>query len=139
MGNCLKRAGGNQQDNTTLLSSNPEPAVSTSGSSQDGLGPPIPYNVITHRRAARSSCFSCFHISVESRVVSPRTVTLSRTHTHKHTHTVRSAERNLRLDASLILSLSPLSDRFPRTTRVPFVSNAKRKRNARARGKTWLS
>ncbi|KAG5318425.1 RNF11 protein, partial [Acromyrmex heyeri] len=44
MGNCLKRATGNQQDNTTLLSNNPEPNVSTSGSSQEGLGPPIPYN-----------------------------------------------------------------------------------------------
>ncbi|XP_020285061.1 RING finger protein 11 [Pseudomyrmex gracilis] len=42
MGNCLKRSG-NQQDNTTLLSNNPETNVSTSGSSQEGLGPPI-YN-----------------------------------------------------------------------------------------------
>ena len=51
MGNCLKRATGNQQDNTTLLSNNPEPNVSTSGSSQEGLGPPIPYNVIhVHHR-----------------------------------------------------------------------------------------
>lgn len=46
MGNCLKRAAGNQQDNTTLLSNNPESNVSTSGSSQEGLGPPIVYNVI---------------------------------------------------------------------------------------------
>ncbi|XP_024884609.1 RING finger protein 11 isoform X2 [Temnothorax curvispinosus] len=44
MGNCLKRTAGNQQDNTTLLSNNPEPNVSASGSSQEGLGPPIPYN-----------------------------------------------------------------------------------------------
>lgn len=46
MGNCLKRAGGNQQDNTTLLSNSPDPAL-TSGSSQEGLGPPIPYNEVT--------------------------------------------------------------------------------------------
>lgn len=44
MGNCLKRAAGNQQDNTTLLSSNPEPAVSASGSSQEGVGLSIPCN-----------------------------------------------------------------------------------------------
>ncbi|EZA49930.1 hypothetical protein DMN91_011813 [Ooceraea biroi] len=43
MGNCLKRASGNQQDNTTLLSNNLDHNVST-GSSQEGLGPPIPYN-----------------------------------------------------------------------------------------------
>lgn len=60
MGNCLKRAGGNQQDNTTLLSSNPESAVSTSGSSQEGLGPPIPYNVITRiPTLARRLSFAC--------------------------------------------------------------------------------
>lgn len=44
MGNCLKRAGGSQQDNTTLLSSNPDPSMIGS-SSQDALGPQIPYNV----------------------------------------------------------------------------------------------
>lgn len=46
MGNCLKRVGSSQQDNTTLLSNNPDPML-TSGSSQEGLGPPIPYNVIS--------------------------------------------------------------------------------------------
>ncbi|KAL2747983.1 RING finger protein 11 [Vespula maculifrons] len=45
MGNCLKRAGGSQQDNTTLLSSNPDPSMIGS-SSQDALGPQIPYNEI---------------------------------------------------------------------------------------------
>ncbi|XP_024868104.1 uncharacterized protein LOC112455017 [Temnothorax curvispinosus] len=48
MGNCLKRTAGNQLDNTTLLSNNPEPNVSASGSSQEGLGPPIPYNQAAH-------------------------------------------------------------------------------------------
>ncbi|KAL2717242.1 RING finger protein 11 [Vespula squamosa] len=45
MGNCLKRAGGSQQDNTTLLSSNPDPSMIGS-SSQDALGSQIPYNEI---------------------------------------------------------------------------------------------
>lgn len=43
MGNCLKRAGGGQRDSTTLLSNSSDPAL-TSGSSQEGLGPPIPDN-----------------------------------------------------------------------------------------------
>lgn len=46
MGNCLKRAGSGQQDNTTLLSNNSDPPTLTSGSLQEGLGPPIPNNVI---------------------------------------------------------------------------------------------
>lgn len=53
MGNCLKRAGGSQQDNTTLLSSNPDPSMIGS-SSQDALGPQIPYNV---------TLFYCYYLS----------------------------------------------------------------------------
>ncbi|XP_076619508.1 ring finger protein 11 [Colletes latitarsis] len=45
MGNCLKRAGGSQQDNTTLLSNNPDPTLAI-GSSQEGLGPPILTNEV---------------------------------------------------------------------------------------------
>lgn len=45
MGNCLKCGGGGQQDNTTLLSSNPDPTL-TAGLSQEALGPPPPYNEI---------------------------------------------------------------------------------------------
>ncbi|KOX73998.1 RING finger protein 11 [Melipona quadrifasciata] len=44
MGNCLKRSGSGQQDNTTLLSNNSDPPTLTSGSLQEGLGPPIPNN-----------------------------------------------------------------------------------------------
>ncbi|XP_066587169.1 E3 ubiquitin-protein ligase RNF181-like [Prorops nasuta] len=41
MGNCLQR-GNSQQDNTTLLSSNPDPAMSSS--LQEALGSSISYN-----------------------------------------------------------------------------------------------
>lgn len=47
MGNCLKRSGSGHQDNTTLLSNNTDPPTLTSGSLQEGLGPPIPNNVIS--------------------------------------------------------------------------------------------
>ncbi|KAH0951075.1 hypothetical protein HN011_001688 [Eciton burchellii] len=43
MGNCLKGANGNQQDNATLLSNNLDHA-STSGSSQEGFRPPHRFN-----------------------------------------------------------------------------------------------
>ncbi|XP_015435022.1 PREDICTED: RING finger protein 11-like [Dufourea novaeangliae] len=43
MGNCLKRSGSSQQDNTTLLGNNPDPALPV-GSSREDLGLPIPYN-----------------------------------------------------------------------------------------------
>ncbi|XP_076641864.1 ring finger protein 11 [Halictus rubicundus] len=43
MGNCFKRSGGSQQDDTTLLSNNSDPVLPV-GSSREDHGHLIPYN-----------------------------------------------------------------------------------------------